>query len=166
MGLDLETGTKASISQDFVLKACLVLLDLPVAYRISSFNKETCDRISDYWSEIKLALTQTIEAASWFGITGPTLTSANALIPIAYYLFRNPEIRMMGEEKDNAANAQVVRRWLIMALLNGVFGGSSDSMLSKLRETIKRYGENGRMFELSRWRGGCYSGGGVGGSWV
>jgi hypothetical protein len=143
-----KAQSKASLSQDFVLKACLVLLDLPVAYRISSFNKATCDRIADYWTEIKQALTQTVEAASWFGITGPTLRSANTLIPIAYYLYRNPGTRLNSEEKEDAAKAQVIRRWLILALLNGVFGGSSDSMLSKLRETIKRHGENGRMFPI------------------
>ena len=141
---------KASLSQDFVLKACLVLLDLPVAYRISSFNKATCDRISDYWAEIKVAITRTVEAASWFGITGPTLTSANALIPIAYYLYRNPEISLISEEREDASRAQVIRRWLIMALLNGIFGGSADSMLSKFREAIKRHGENGRMFPVEQ----------------
>lgn len=139
---------KASLSQDFVLKACLVLLDLPIAYRISSFNKATCDRISDYWSDIKAALTQAVEAANWFGIAGPTLTSANALAPIAYYLYRNPEIRLTSEGREDAAKAQMIRRWLIMALINGVFGGSSDSMLTKLREVIKRHGENGRMFPV------------------
>jgi len=143
-----KAQAKAVLSQDFVLKASLVLLDLPVAYRISSFNKATCDRISDYWSDIKKALTQTVDAASWFGISGPTLTSANALIPIAYYLYRNPEVNLMSESKEDAARAQVIRRWLIMALLNGVLGGSSDSMLSKLREAIKRHGENGRMFPV------------------
>lgn len=143
-----KSQSKASLSQDFVLKACLVLLDLPVAYRISSFNKATCDRSADYWTEIKHAITQTVEIANWFGITGPTLTSANSLIPIAYYLYRNPESHLMSEDRDDAAKAHVIRRWLIMALLNGIFGGSSDSMLSKLRETIKRYGENGRMFPV------------------
>jgi hypothetical protein len=143
-----KAQSKAALSQDFVLKACLVLLDLPVAYRISSFNKGTCDRISEYWREIREALTQTIEAANWFGITGPTLTSANALIPVAYYLYRNPETRLMSENKEDAAKAQIIRRWLIMALLNGIFGGSSDSILSKFREGIKRHGENGRMFPI------------------
>jgi hypothetical protein len=143
-----KAQSKASISQDFVLKACLVLLDLPIAYRISSFNKATCDRISDYWNDIKQALTQSVETANWFGITGPTLTSTNALTPIAYYLYRNPEVRLMSESKEDAARAQVIRRWLIMALLNGIFGGSSDSMLTKLREAIKRRGENGRMFPV------------------
>lgn len=143
-----KAQSKAPISQDFVLKACLVLLDLPIAYRISSFNKATCDRISDYWNDIKQALTQTVETANWFGITGPTLTSTNALTPIAYYLYRNAEVRLMSESKEDAAKAQVIRRWLIMALLNGIFGGSSDSMLTKLREAIKRHGENGRMFPV------------------
>jgi hypothetical protein len=55
-----KAQSKAALSQDFVLKACLVLLDLPVAYRISSFNKATCDRISDHWRDIKEALTQMI----------------------------------------------------------------------------------------------------------
>jgi hypothetical protein len=67
---------------------------------------------------------------------------------MAYYLYRNPEIRLMSESREDAAKAQVIRRWLIMALLNGIFGGSSDSMLSKLREAIKRHGENGRMFPV------------------
>ena len=54
----------------------------------------------------------------------------------------------MSESKEDGAKAQVIRRWLIMALLNGIFGGSSDSMLTKLREAIKRHGENGRMFPV------------------
>lgn len=141
-----KTQSKSALSQDFVLKACLVLLDLPIAYRISSFNRATCDRISDYWQEIKAALTQTIDATNWFGITGTTLTSANALIPIAYYLYRNPEIRLISEHANDAAKGQIIRRWLTMALLNGIFGGSSDSILSKFREAIKRHGENGRIF--------------------
>ena len=138
----------SALSQDFVLKACLVLLDLPVAYRISSFNKGTCEHIEDSWNDIKSALTQTIEAANWFGISGSTLSSANSLIPIAYYLHRNPEGRLMSEGKEDAANAQAIRRWLIMALLNGILGGSSDTMLTRLREAIKRHGENGRRFPV------------------
>ena len=48
---------KPVLSQDFVLKSCLVLLDLAVAYQISSFNKQTCERIADDWREIRQAIT-------------------------------------------------------------------------------------------------------------
>jgi Protein of unknown function DUF262/Protein of unknown function (DUF1524) len=137
---------KPVLSQDFVLKSSLVLLDAPVAYRISSFNKETCERIADYWKDIKQAITETVEAANWFGINGMTLTSANALIPVAYYLYRNPEIRLRSDGQDDAANAGRIRRWLVMALLNGIFSGSSDSMLHKARSVLMKYGENGRPF--------------------
>src|SRR5439155_3440718 len=68
---------RLALSQDFVLKSCLVLLDLPVAYRISSFNKHTCEQIADYWPDIKQAIAETVEVANWFGINGVTLTSTN-----------------------------------------------------------------------------------------
>jgi hypothetical protein len=143
----VERG-KAVLSQDFALKSCLVLLDLPIAYNLSSFNKRTCERIADSWSEIKQAITDTVEAANWFGINGLNLTSANSLVPISYYLFRNPDVRLRSDRQEDAGNALLIRRWLIMALLNGVFGGSSDSMLHKVRSVLIKYGENGRPFPV------------------
>lgn len=136
------------LKQDFVLKSCLVLLDLPVAYRISSFNKQTCEQIEAYWTDIKNALKETVEVANWFGINGLNLTSANALIPVAYYLYRNTEVRLRSDSKTDAENATLIRRWVIMALLNGIFGGSSDSILTKMRTVIMRHGEHGRMFPV------------------
>ena len=136
------------LRQDFVLKSCLVLLDSVVAYRISSFNKQTCEQIEAYWSDIQSAIKETVEVANWFGISGLTLTSANALIPVAYYLYRNPEVRLRSDSQTDAENATLVRRWLIMALLNGVFGGSSDSILTKMRGIIMKHGEHGRLFPV------------------
>ena len=139
---------RSALKQDFVLKSCLVLLDSPVAYRISTFNKQTCQRIADYWADIKQAITETVQAANWFGVNGLNLTSANALIPIAYYLYRNPNVHLRSDDRTDAENASLIRRWLIMALLNGIFGGSSDSMLHKARAVLMKHGENGRMFPV------------------
>jgi len=141
-------SARIALKQDFVLKSCLVLLDLPVAYRISSFNRQTCEQIEAYWSDIQKAIKETVEVANWFGINGITLTSANALAPVAYYLYRNPEVRLRSDGQMDAENATLVRRWLIMALLNGVFGGSSDSTLAKVRSVIVRHGEHGRLFPV------------------
>jgi hypothetical protein len=149
----LNRGTDRSknvLTQDFVLKSCLVLLDLPIAYRISSFNKEICERIAQDWHEIKKAIDDTVDAANWFGLNGLNLTGANALIPIAYFLYRNPDVRLRGESASDAQNASRVRKWIIMALLNGVFGGSSDSMLGRVRTVLKQHGEGGRLFPVSR----------------
>lgn len=141
-------SNRKPLKQDFVLKSCLVLLDSAVAYRISSFNKQTCEQIEASWSEIQTALRETVEVANWFGIDGLTLTSANALIPIAYFVYRNPDVRLRSDGRTDAENAVIVRRWLIMALLNGVFGGSSDSILTKMRAVIMKHGEHGRPFPI------------------
>ena len=130
------------------MKSCLVLLDLAVAYRISTFNKQTCEQIEAYWTDIQSAIRETVELANWFGINGLMLTSANSLIPVAYYLYRNPEARLRSDSQTDAENATLVRRWLIMALLNGVFGGSSDSILAKMRGVIMKHGEHGRLFPV------------------
>jgi len=141
-------SVRKPLKQDFVLKSCLVLMDSLVAYRISSFNKQTCGQIEAYWSDIQKALRETVEVANWFGINGLTLTSANALIPISYYLYRNPEVRLRSDSRNDAENATLVRRWLIMALLNGVFGGSSDTILTKMRSVVMKHGEHGRLFPV------------------
>jgi hypothetical protein len=110
-----------------------------VAYRVSSFTKETCTKIKAEWDEIRKATRKAVDAANAFGIDEKTLTSANALIPVAFYLYQQPTLTLRGESAVEVANATRVRVWLLSALLNRVFGGSSDSMLTRLREALQTY---------------------------
>lgn len=130
---------KKRLNKDFVMKSCLVLLDQPVAYRVSSFTKGTCNIIRSRWDEVRQSIKRAVDAASAFGIDEKTLTSINALIPVAYYLYQHPNLKLLGESESEVRNAKRVRVWLISALLNHVLGGSSDSMLHKLRETLQIY---------------------------
>ena len=128
---------KNRLNKDFVMKSCLVLLNLPVTYRVSSFSKETCARIKERWDDIRDAIRRAVDAANAFGIDERTLTSANALIPIAFYLYQHPKLSLRGESATEVANATRVRVWLLSAMLNRVFGASSDSILTKLREALQ-----------------------------
>jgi hypothetical protein len=128
---------KNQLNKDFVMKSCLVLLGLPVAYRVSSFTKETCARIRDRWDDVQRAIRRAVDAANAFGIDENNLTSVNALIPVAYYLHQHSRLTLRGESASEVVNAKRVRVWLISALLNHVLGGSSDSMLHKLREVLQ-----------------------------
>ncbi|MFZ2396215.1 MAG: DUF1524 domain-containing protein, partial [Smithella sp.] len=121
------------------MKSCLVLLDLPITYRVSSFTKDTCTRIRSSWIDVQHAIKRTVDAANAFGIDENTLTSFNALIPIAYYLHQQPRLTLRGESAAEVLNAQRVRVWLISVLLNNVMGGTSDSMLTKLRGVLQIY---------------------------
>lgn len=137
--INMSLTRKNRLTKDFVMKACLVLLDLPVAYKVSSFNKGTCAQIRNRWDDIRDAITRTIDSANAFGIDQDNLTSANALIPLAYFLFQHPKITLRGESSTEVESATIIRQWLIAVLLNRVFGGSSDSILTKLRDVLKIY---------------------------
>jgi hypothetical protein len=137
--LNNKLTRKNRLNKDFVMKSCLVLLDQPVAYRVSSFTKGTCTMIRSWWEEVRQAIKRTVDAANAFGIDENTLTSVNALIPIAYYLHQHPSMKLRGESAAEVLNSKRVRVWLISALLNHVLGGSSDSMLHKLREVLQIY---------------------------
>jgi hypothetical protein len=137
--LNSNLTRKNRLNKDFVMKSCLVLLNLPVAYRVSSFTKDTCARIKERWDDIRDATRRAVDAANTFGIDESTLTSANALIPIAFYLYQHPKLTLRGESAIEVANAARVRVWLLSALLNRVLGGSSDSMLTRLRDALQMY---------------------------
>lgn len=148
--LNYNIGPHNDLDKDFVIKACFVLCDLPVKYNIRSFTRKNLKFIEEKWPEIKNALERCLRLVNRFGINGDNLTSANALIPIAHYFYLNPGETLLGSSRWESRNADQIRRWLTMALLNKVFGGSSDTMLSSLRDMLQKYGRNGRDFPVER----------------
>ena len=72
-----------------------------------------------------------------FGLDYRTLTSRNAALPIAYYLFQRPRVTLLGTSGFEAKNAVAVKQWLVQSLLVGAFAGSSDRTIDKARDTIK-----------------------------
>lgn len=129
---------KNDLDKDFVLKASLVLSDLPVQYRVNNFSNNSLLRIRSNWDGIKRAIENCVNIVNSFGTDRDTLTSANSLIPIAYFLFqRNADL--VGSTPYEARNSLKIRNWLVAALLNNVFGGASDTMLREIREVLKQH---------------------------
>jgi len=135
--INTQLTRRNSFSKDFVLKTSLALLDLPVTYKVENFSSANLDRIRHGWDGIKAAIESGIDFINSRGIDGSNLTSANALIPMFYFLHRQPSVRLRGTSETDHANASLVRRWLCASLLNNVFGGSSDSILTAIRETMR-----------------------------
>jgi hypothetical protein len=128
---------KNDFDKDFVMKTCLVVTDLPVAYKVQNFNNQNLQKIQDSWNDIKSAIERAVDLINFFGIDRNNLTSANTLIPLIYYLFRRPSLTFRGSTPFEASNLSCVRKWIGTALLNGVFGGSSDNLLRDTREAIR-----------------------------
>ncbi|WP_176491431.1 DUF262 domain-containing protein [Polaromonas sp. AET17H-212] len=123
--------------KDFIMKSCLVVSDLPVVYKVEHFNERNLTLIKDNWPLIKRSVERGVDLTNSFGIDRDNLTSVNALIPIIYYLFKNPNVTLRGSTVFEARNAETIRRWLIMALLKGAFGRASDGLLKDIRACIK-----------------------------
>jgi uncharacterized protein with ParB-like and HNH nuclease domain len=130
---------KNDFDKDFIMKSCLVLSDLPVAYKVQNFNVKNLSLIQSKWDEIKQAIENGIDAVNYFGVDRDNLTAANALIPVIYYLLHHPKVNLRGDTPVDVKNSMSVRQWVTMALLNNVFGGSSDNMLNIIRATLQEH---------------------------
>lgn len=127
---------KNDVTKDFVMKACLVLSDLDHVYQVKNFTNRNLEIMRGNWSKIQQTLKRTFQLANSFGIDRDTLTSLNALLPIAYYLHKTEFDLLSSTTPSFVSNAERIRRWLIAALLNKVFGGTSDSTIGAAKNAI------------------------------
>lgn len=130
-------GSGFNVNKDFVLKACLVLSDFKnVAFKVDNFNKPNMLKIEQNWKTIRKSLTSAFLLVSSLGFSRDSLSSNNAIIPIAYYF------QMIGNpanfESSNAQgeNREKIKKWLIMSLLKRIFSGTPDNVLRAIREVI------------------------------
>ena len=136
-------GAGFKINKDFVLKTALVLSDFTnIAFKVDNFNKQNMIKIENNWDNIKKAIKQAVLLVSSFGYSGETLTSNNALIPIAYYLFINGMPDNFVDSGINKNNKDKIKKWLIRSLLKKTFSGQPDNVIRPIREILKANGTN------------------------
>lgn len=127
-----------AFSQDFVLKACLVLCDITeIAFKVDNFDRATMLSIENQWERVASVLKTAVELIATFGYSRYNLTSNAAVIPISYYLLHR-NLPSTYPEKDLYRNDRaLVKKWLAMAQLKRVFGGSPDSVLRPIRDLVR-----------------------------
>ena len=82
-----DIGKGFNFNKDFVLKSCLVLADIKdIKFKVDNFSSENMSIIEDHWEQIADSISLAIRLAAHFGFDDKTLTSTNAIIPIAYFL--------------------------------------------------------------------------------
>ena len=72
------------MSQDFILKAILVLSDVDIRFRIDNFGKGNIVKFENNWTDIKNSLVATFTLLEQLGFNDSLLRAKNAAIPIAY----------------------------------------------------------------------------------
>jgi Protein of unknown function DUF262 len=134
--LNTQLTGKNNFDKDFIMKSCLVLSGLAVVYKVENFNEKNLAVIREKWDSIKTSIEASVDLANSFGIDRDNLTSVNALIPIAHFVFKRSLTSLRGSTPYEARNSELIRRWLIMALIKGAFGRAADGLLNDIRKTI------------------------------
>lgn len=133
-----SVSDELTFDQDFVLKSALVLSDISdVKFKIENFNSQNMATIEKAWPSIKTALSLTVHLAKSFGLTDRSLLSANALIPIAYYLRKKGATDAYLHSSTTSTDRAAIRSWLTKVLLRGTFGSMGDTILAALRGELQ-----------------------------
>lgn len=141
-------GEGFRFSNDFIMRSCLYLINLPTTLKVETFRKESVLDIQSRWQEIKKAITETVDLLCDFGFNSENLTSYVAAMPIVYYRFN-------GGTFDGAARNEL-RKYIVVAQLKQIFGASNNSALQSIREVLKTI--PGKPFALSSLQGIRFSG--------
>lgn len=133
-----KIGSGFNFNKDQVLKACLVLSDFKdVKFKVDNFNKSNMEKIEDGWDEIASSIRTAVALLAKLGYDRETLSAANAMIPIAYYILKNHiDENDIVHTSDYAQDRSSIRKWLARVLIKGTFGGQPDSIYPGMRNVI------------------------------
>ncbi len=152
-------GSRFGFSKDLVLKAGLMLSDIgSVGFKVDNFGRKNMDTFESNWKEIKRALTLIVQLVASFGLTNHSLTAHNAILPIAYHLYRKKPGSLFLTHNRFRQDRSRIREWLMRSLLkSGVWGSGLDTLLTEIRRAISESNEDqfpvGRLREAMARRG-------------
>lgn len=124
-------------SKDFVLKTCLVLFNDNIKFQVRNFDQSNVVVFEAHWDRIKKSITEAFTLLSNLGFNNQNLRAKNAVIPIIYYIFHRKIENEINSPIKFKEDKQLIRKWLCLSLLKGVFGSQSDTVLAGLRKAIK-----------------------------
>lgn len=136
---DINTRLHAPnrITKDWVLKAALVTGEFDVVYNVANFTSDAIRQIECNWLGIKQAIEKAFRLVNRMGLSADNLGSLNAVLPIVYYMYRQPDFTFRGSTEFEQINAEAMHRWLLNSLFVGTFVGHSDQTIALARQVIR-----------------------------
>lgn len=139
-------GERFAFTKDLVLKAGLVLIDVPdVGFKVSNFTATNMATMEKRWMELRSSLLVARSLLASFGYSAQTLSAASVLIPLAYYIHqRAVDSSYVTSSAAASDRALVESSWVNRSLMKrGVWGSGLDTLLNRLREVLRTQGLNG-----------------------
>ena len=123
-----------TISKDFILKTFLYLHSKDIKFKVANFSRINAIEFENKWEKIRDSVLSVFDLVKSFGFSDPTLTSKNALIPVIYYLYHKDVYKDFHTKIVYMSDRDAIKKWLHVALIKRIFGGTSDSVLSQIRK--------------------------------
>ncbi|WP_126247842.1 DUF262 domain-containing protein [Chitinophaga rhizosphaerae] len=139
-----------NIDQDFILKTCLVFVSKDIRFSLKNFGADTIAEIGLNWGKITRSIIETFKLARSLSFNDYSLRAKNALIPVAYYLFKTGFSVDINKDNRHQSNKRAIRQYLHIGLLNKVFSGSADTFLTRLRSITEKNIDRGFPLEAFR----------------
>ena len=142
--LNTDCSSQFNFSKDTVLKAGLTLIEVPeVGFKVSNFTQTNMTAMELNWESIKSSLVVAASLLASFGFNERTLSADSVLIPLAYYASRRRLTDSYITSSATASDRLDVRHWVMRSLMKrGIWGSGLDTLITKLRDTIRKYGES------------------------
>lgn len=152
LGVMNSKGDGFAFSRDYLMRLCLVLVDADPNLKIKNLTRPTVQAIRDNWDIIDSSLDKLSSLLVDIGLSDETLTSYNATMPIAYYLYKGGEIKDADSKKE-------ARKFLSVSLAKRLFGVASNSALSTTRNVLKNLDCKHTAFSLKLFENATLVGG-------
>lgn len=133
-------GDGFDFNKDFVLKSCLVLADFKdIKFKVDNFTKSNMKVIEENWNKTAASITSAIELVSKYGYNRKNLTTTNAIIPIAYFIYKNDLEDKILHSSTHEDDRKSINLWLARVILKGTFGGTPDAIYPVMRNLINEH---------------------------
>lgn len=130
------------ISEDFILKTCLVLFNENIKFQVKNFSKDIALVFDENWDKVEKSIIAAFKLLESWGFNDASVRAKNAVIPIIYYIYYNNLEDKICKKMVLADEKKAIRKWLCISLLKGVFGGQPDSVLTRIRSVLRDNLEN------------------------
>ena len=135
-------GDGFAFSRDYLMRACLVLTGANPNLKIESLNRATISAIRNDWQNIDKCFDRLSDLLVEIGMSNETMSSYNATMPIAYYLYRGGDIKGNDQKQE-------LRKFLSVSFAKRLFGVASNAALSSTRTVLSKIDCGKTPFSLS-----------------
>ena len=139
-----EKGEGFDFGNDFIMRSCLAICDLPVLFKVKGFRHDNVLQIKAAWESISGATEKMVDLLVEFGFNRDNLTSQNAVIPISYYIAKGGDL--------SNPDKRELQKYLINVLLKKTFGAQTDSVLSAIRESMRESNGKGYLLKNKKFQ--------------